>query len=251
MLQIPKSIINTNISPTNYTQNSNTYLLHHRLPAAALPHPEPQVRHQPTSGAGGAATGRRKLLREPPLQTKDKSPFPPTIHHRENSLHTLHHHIPRDPQAVQLLHRHHLPSTDVDVEPEYAALVDVELAAGLHDRGDAAAAVADVDGEDEVMQRQPRLGRGAEAAGVGGAAEGEEGAVGGGGVEVGEGGVGGGADGLPEVVGGHGGGPRLAHAGGGGQGFGAEAVGHEVEDLPRRRPVLGHHFLEKNFSSSN
>lgn len=59
-------------------------------------------------------------------------------------------------------------------------------------------------------------------------------------VEVGEGGVGGGANGLPEVVGGHGNRPRFADTGGGGEGFGVEAVGYEIKNFPWRRAVFLH-----------
>lgn len=202
MVQVPKSVINRNIPPTHYTQNPYTHLLHHHLPAP-LPQPQPQIRHHPTSAAARATPRRRQLLRKPPLQPQYKAPSPTTIHHPKNTLQPLQHNIPRDPQIIHLLQRH----LHLHVEPENAIPLHLQFAAGVYNRRHATAAVLDVDGEHQVLHRQLGFAGLLDPALLGGAAEAVKLAVGnkgGGGAEVDEGRKCGGANGLPEVVAGHG-----------------------------------------------
>lgn len=212
MLQVPESIINTHISPAHYTQHTHSHLPHSHPPSSpifSLTKPQPQIRHQPTSHPTRATHRRRQLTREPPLHVRNKAPLPLILHHREDPLPPFQHHTPHNPHSGQHF-RHPRRLAHLHIKPKQTVGVWLQVARRFRNGHDAGIPALDVDCENDVIEGEPGLGGAPEAALHRDVADSVEAAVGDGGVrgaEVAEGGEVGRADGLPEVVGGHGNGP--------------------------------------------
>ena len=202
MLQISKSIFNTNIPPINNPQNPHTHFFHPHPPILLFTHPHPQIPHHCTRHRAGAASLRRQLLPEPPLSTTHQSHLPLALHHRQNPSPPFQHHVPRHPHLLLPLLQN--AALTPHAKPTHPRRLHAQRLAGPHAGSHYAVVGGDGDGEDKVLQRETRL-RGLLFAARGGrVAHREKAAVGHGGGKGGQRGEVGSQDGLPNVIGGHG-----------------------------------------------
>jgi len=201
MLQIPKTIFNTNIPPITNPQNPHTHFFHlHSTPILHFTHRHLQIPQHRTHHRAGAAPRHRQLLPEPLLSTTHQPHLPLALHHGENPSPPLQHHVPRHPQLLLLLLQKEAAFTP-HAKAKHPRLLHAQRVTCSHSGSHDTVAGRHRDGEENVLERETRL-RGLLAAARGGSmAHREKAAVGDVGGKGGERGEVGCQDGLPNLIG--------------------------------------------------